>query len=244
MSSDQPTPGGWTASPVAIGLTRGAETLLYVVNLEADYPIHAALTAVAPLTNSQIMIRDQPPGRDRALWHSPATGSGLDQTVGLSDGHTLPLPLPASTEAAAAKLVLDFVLQLSPHGPGIRPLLRLEGDPNGIFDLEWSASFAHGNPLLHITNSSAATTFPDPTAGFGPTRFYRAWQTGPWRAGLIAMPEAPGCAGCPPLPRPAFESPGVGRSPPQRAALDVAASLARIPCNCAADPGVVPGGRS
>jgi hypothetical protein len=164
----------WQPSPAATGIAGTTESLLYIVNPAANYPVNANNVVIDPLTNGVVQISNHAAGRYRGFWYDPKTAAPLGQTIGTSDGTNLALPLPIFREDLAARLIPDF--QLGPLRPadagGVS--VSLTGEAGHMFQLESSTNLIEWAPVATTLNTNGVLNWVDSDAAKYNDRFYRA----------------------------------------------------------------------
>jgi hypothetical protein len=168
--------GGWQPSPVAVGLRGEAETLVYVVSPQVNFPANATNQTVEPLRGARIILKNSPAGRYLAAWYDPQTAGKLGETGGVSDGLQLALPLPECIEDLAGHIlsVKDFSLQSPTRLPDGSFQAVVAGEAGRNYRIEASADLAAWQSLVLLTNVAAEATFHDAAAADLGQRFYRA----------------------------------------------------------------------
>lgn len=80
----------WQPSPVAVGLRKERELLLYLVAPGLEYPAQATVREPSTTPPSTLTISNVPPGTYIALWFDPAKGTELARSTGtVAVGHSL-----------------------------------------------------------------------------------------------------------------------------------------------------------
>jgi hypothetical protein len=159
---------------VAVGITGTAESLLYVINPAANYPVNATNSIIDPLTNGVVQLSNLPPGRYRSFWYDPKSAALLAQSVGTSDGTNFALPLPVFREDIAGRLIRDF--QLGPLRPAdaVSVSIALSGEIGHTFRLEGSTNLRDWSPIASTVNTNGVVNWVDREAANYSARFYRA----------------------------------------------------------------------
>ena len=168
--------GGWKPAPVALGMQAEGEALLYVVNPQANFPAGATNATIEPLRNGTVTLKNLPAGRYAAFWYQAATAEKAGETVGVSDGTQLVLPLPEFSEDLAGHILRarDFGLQ-SPYSPN--PALfqaQIVGETGHSYVIEASGDLEGWQPQTTLSNIVEATTFTNAIPPHSERQFFRA----------------------------------------------------------------------
>jgi len=97
--------GNWTASPISVGLKNSAESLVYVMNPAASYPVNATLADVPGMTNATIRLTNWTAGTFTAIWNDAKTFLALGKTVATTTNGVLTIGLPNFKEDVAGRIV-------------------------------------------------------------------------------------------------------------------------------------------
>jgi hypothetical protein len=95
----------WTPSPVSIGVKSSAESLLYVVNPAANFPVNATTQSIPPMTNGIIKLNSWPAGNWTAIWNDAKTFAPIGKTTGTTTNSVLQLTVPSFSEDIAVRII-------------------------------------------------------------------------------------------------------------------------------------------
>jgi hypothetical protein len=173
--------GGWEPSPIATGLTGERETLLYVVSPEASFPANATSQTIELLRHGSVTVLGLAAGRYQAWWYDPRNANPAGETLGVSDGARMVLPLPEFREDVAGRMRLakDFGLRSPVRQPGGTFEATLEGEFERTYRIERSDDLRAWSVLVTLTNHAPATAFSDSGAVGASRGYYRAKLTAP-----------------------------------------------------------------
>jgi hypothetical protein len=103
----------WTPSPVSIGVKTGAESLLYVLNPAANFPVNATTQTIPPMTNGIIKLNNWPPGSWTAIWNDAKTFASRGKTSALTTNGVLQLTVPSFSEDLAVRVIPENRVAIS-----------------------------------------------------------------------------------------------------------------------------------
>jgi hypothetical protein len=132
---------GWTASPIASGLSSGSEAAVYVVNPAANFPVNATNAVIAPMTNGVIKLTSWALGSSTAYWYDAKTMAPLGTTSATATNVNLQLALPSFSEDIVGRIVGQNHVSGSFDLPGETLAVRLDSPAASNSRLESTADF-------------------------------------------------------------------------------------------------------
>ena len=169
----------WEPTPGAVGLTRHHETLLYVVNPDAEYPANATNAIAAAYTNGVVVLAAWRPGGYRATWRDPRNGAYLGETSGVTSNAVLVLPLPSFFEDLAGRLTPAMQLSEPRWALAGGFEFRLASEAGLGYVLESSTDLATWIDSATGTNASGDRVIADPNATHDGRRYFRVRAAAP-----------------------------------------------------------------
>jgi hypothetical protein len=148
----------WTPSPISTGVKSAAETLIYVVNPKASYPLNATVQTIDPMTNGIVKLSSWPSGSWTAIWSDAKSFAPLGKTTADTTNGVLQFTAPAFSEDVAARIV-----------PANRVSVAAPG-PDGTLSLQLSYPAAAGSTVESTSDFStwqAETNLPFATQVVG-----------------------------------------------------------------------------